>query len=66
MREHFFSDDSVLNMQVMQSGGCLEGLLSNAIQIFCNASILMAFRFLLLMSKCRIHVVYVQLISVSL
>lgn len=40
-----------LNMQVMQSGGCLEGLLSNAIQLFSNASILMAFCFSLLMSN---------------
>lgn len=39
---------------------------SSATQPFCMASILMAFVLLLHMNKCRIHVVYVELLSVSL
>lgn len=41
------------------------GLPSSA-QFFCMANILIAFVPLLHMNKCRIHVVYVELLSVSL
>lgn len=39
---------------------------SSAAQFSCMANILMAFVPLLHMNKCRIHVVYVELLSVSL
>lgn len=42
------------------------GLPSSAAQFFCMANILMAFVPLLHMNKCRIHVVYVELVSVIL
>ncbi len=42
------------------------GLPSSAAHFFCMANILMAFVPLLHMNKCRIHVVYVELLSVSL
>lgn len=41
------------------------GLPSSAAQFFCMANILMAFVPLLHMNKCRIHIVYVELLSVS-